>query len=81
MNTRSLASPRGPAPSAVSTTGRRARAWMRRSMTRLVAQMIAWQQRARERAQLRAMGERELRDLGLTRGDVLVETDKPFWRL
>lgn len=80
MNSRTLAFPRAFAPSLALDAGRRALFWMQQSMTRVVAQLIAWQQRADERAQLRAMGERELRDLGLTRSDVLVETDKPFWR-
>lgn len=80
MNSRTLAFPRAFATSLALDAGRRALFWMQQSMTRVVAQLIAWQQRADERAQLRAMGERELRDLGLTRSDVLVETDKPFWR-
>lgn len=80
MNSRTLPLPRALAPSHALDTGRRAVAWARQSATRVVAQLIAWQQRADERAQLRAMGERELRDLGLTRSDVLVEADKPFWR-
>jgi uncharacterized protein YjiS (DUF1127 family) len=47
----------------------------------LVALLAQWQQRARDRALLREMDARALRDLGLTRADVLVEADKPSWRL
>ncbi len=34
----------------------------------------------RERAQLRALGDRELRDIGISRYDALEEARKPFWR-
>jgi len=40
-----------------------------------------WRQRGRDRALLREMREHQLRDLGLTRADALVEADKPFWRM
>lgn len=36
--------------------------------------------RRRERAQLLAMGERERRDIGISRYDALREAGKPFWR-
>jgi uncharacterized protein YjiS (DUF1127 family) len=36
--------------------------------------------RARSRAELAALDERTLRDIGLTRADVWAELDKPFWR-
>ena len=39
-----------------------------------------WQRRARGRAQLSRMGERERSDLGLSRFDARREIDKPFWR-
>jgi len=45
-----------------------------------IAALLAWQQRANDRALLAAMSERELRDVGLARGAVLIEADKPFWR-
>ena len=41
--------------------------------------LVTWQRRASERATLAAMNDRELRDVGLARGNVLVEADKPFW--
>ncbi len=50
------------------------------SATRLVDLLLTWQARARERQHLRTMDARQLRDLGLTRTDVVVETDKPFWQ-
>jgi uncharacterized protein YjiS (DUF1127 family) len=36
--------------------------------------------RARQRSDLAALSEHSLRDIGLTRGDVDLEVQKPFWR-
>jgi uncharacterized protein YjiS (DUF1127 family) len=44
-------------------------------------QLVMWHERARQRRQLRSLSERMLRDIGLTRGDVMAESSKPFWRL
>lgn len=38
------------------------------------------QMRARERAHLAELDDRCLRDMGITRYDVAMEADKPFWR-
>jgi uncharacterized protein YjiS (DUF1127 family) len=43
--------------------------------------LLLWQERARQRRQLQNLNDRMLRDIGLTRGDVLAESSKPFWRL
>ena len=42
--------------------------------------ILGWQQRAVERNALGAMDDRMLRDVGLTRAEAMVETDKPFWK-
>ena len=39
-----------------------------------------WHQRVQERAQLAAMDERSLLDMGISRADVWQECRKPFWR-
>jgi len=39
-----------------------------------------WLRRIRERADMASMTEREMRDAGLTRYDVVRECSKPFWR-
>ena len=39
-----------------------------------------WHRRSRERGQLRALDDRALADLGLTRADILREVDKRFWQ-
>jgi len=36
--------------------------------------------RARQRRDLAALSDHNLRDIGLTRGDVEIEVGKPFWR-
>jgi uncharacterized protein YjiS (DUF1127 family) len=39
-----------------------------------------WRQRYQSRHELARWSERDLHDLGLSRGDVASEIDKPFWR-
>lgn len=46
----------------------------------LVTALLDWQQRARERRQLLALGDRALQDFGRSRADAAGEGDKPFWR-
>lgn len=41
---------------------------------------LDWHERARSRHQLQGLSDRMLQDLGLTRSEVEVEADKPFWR-
>ena len=45
-----------------------------------VTMVLAWQNRVRERSQLQLLDQRMLRDIGLTRVDIDLETRKPFWR-
>ena len=53
---------------------------LRKSLSRIVATLREWRQRSRERAELAKLDERMLRDIGVTRGDVWQEINKPFWR-
>lgn len=46
----------------------------------LVERFACYRQARRERAQLLAMGERDLRDLGLSRVDALRLSTTPTWR-
>jgi uncharacterized protein YjiS (DUF1127 family) len=48
--------------------------------TGLVDVLLAWQERARQRHHLNGLDERALKDMGLTRTHVDVESRKPFWR-
>ncbi|MEE8445811.1 MAG: DUF1127 domain-containing protein [Alphaproteobacteria bacterium] len=38
-----------------------------------------WRDRARQRRRLLELDDRMLRDIGVTRSDVVRESDKPFW--
>ena len=49
-------------------------------LRRIMSRIAVWRDRARQRRQLRSLNNHMLRDLGLTRADVLAESDKPFWR-
>jgi uncharacterized protein YjiS (DUF1127 family) len=39
-----------------------------------------WRQRYQTRQELSHWTERDLHDVGLSRGDIVHETEKPFWR-
>ena len=39
-----------------------------------------WRRRSRSRRELSMLGERDLRDVRLTRCDIMSETGKPFWK-
>jgi uncharacterized protein YjiS (DUF1127 family) len=39
-----------------------------------------WRQRYRVRQELAQWTERDLHDVGLSKGDIAFETEKPFWR-
>jgi uncharacterized protein YjiS (DUF1127 family) len=52
----------------------------RHTLQDFVALYQEWRRRARGRAELAALSDRELRDIGLTRYDARGEIGKPFWR-
>ena len=39
-----------------------------------------WRKRYRTRQELAQWTDRDLHDVGLSRGDIILETEKPFWR-
>jgi uncharacterized protein YjiS (DUF1127 family) len=47
----------------------------------LLGRIRAWRERARQRRHLAGLNDHMLRDIGLTRGDVMAESSKPFWRV
>lgn len=53
---------------------------VRTTVVRAVGLVLTWQQRARERRQLASMDEYGLKDIGLTKVDIMREADKPFWQ-
>lgn len=48
--------------------------------TSLMDTLNTWYVRWQERRELAALDQRALDDIGLSRGDVLTEISKPFWR-
>ncbi|KAF1068079.1 MAG: hypothetical protein GAK45_01473 [Pseudomonas citronellolis] len=58
-------------PSIPTTAALLPRAWRR---------LRHWQRVARQRRQLAAMSDEMLKDIGLSRADVLGESETPFWR-
>ncbi len=42
--------------------------------------LLTWQERASQRAHLASLDDRMLKDIGLSRADVLAESSRPFWR-
>ena len=46
----------------------------------VAASLGEWRRRSRERAELGALDDRMLKDIGLTRTDAEFLSNKPFWR-
>jgi uncharacterized protein YjiS (DUF1127 family) len=51
-----------------------------RALGRTVDLVLTWQERARQRHELQSLNDHMLRDIGLTRADVMAEATKPFWQ-
>lgn len=51
-----------------------------KAAARLFAQLRQWRRRARDRAQLAALDDRMLADIGISRAEAEFLADKPFWR-
>jgi uncharacterized protein YjiS (DUF1127 family) len=49
-------------------------------LERAVRWVVRWRRRRRELDELARLGERELRDIGVTPAEVAAELRKPFWR-
>lgn len=48
--------------------------------SRIFRTLILWQARSEQRWRLRDMSDRELADMGITRGDAFGESRKSFWQ-
>jgi uncharacterized protein YjiS (DUF1127 family) len=60
--------------------GRHDRSFLR-GVQRVADLLLIWHQRSQQRRQLQTLSDHMLRDIGLTRADVLAESSKPFWRV
>jgi len=47
---------------------------------RIAETLRVWRERRLARRELAQWSERDLRDAGFSRGEVMFEADKPFWR-
>jgi len=59
---------------------RAVRRWLKATLSRISVMLHEWHRRRRDRAELAALDERMLRDIGVSRTEVLHEINKPFWR-
>ena len=51
-----------------------------RVLRRVLDMLLTWHERSRQRQALAGLSDHMLRDIGLSRADVSMEVDKPFWR-
>ncbi len=49
-------------------------------VSRVFGRLIVWQERAEQRHALAMLDDRQLKDIGLSRADIVREISKPFWR-
>ena len=47
---------------------------------RLVSRAALWAERRRQRRRLAMLDDRMLKDIGLSRADIWLEVEKPFWQ-
>ena len=53
---------------------------VRRMAFAVIDLLLTWQERANQRFHLQQMSDHMLKDLGISRADVHLESSKPFWR-
>lgn len=61
-------------------THHRRRSAVRDGLGHMLATIAEWRRRARGRAELAALDDRMLKDIGLSRGDAEFLSNKPFWK-
>ncbi len=71
--------PSGPGPRHLDSA---ALTWsgLRRLGARGLDRLLLWTERAGQRHRLAELNDHMLRDIGLSRADVMAEVSKPFWR-
>jgi len=68
-----------PGAGSAATKPLRAFGKVRRIMVKCLQQIVIWQERAEQRHALSELGERMLKDIGVTGADAFKEVRKPFW--
>lgn len=53
---------------------------LRQAVRRAADALLGWHERARQRQALAELNDHMLADIGLSRADIWIETQKPFWR-
>jgi len=61
-------------------TAKAARIKVVRLFLKAVLTLEGWMERSRQRRQLAALSDAQLRDIGVNRIDAIRESDKPFWQ-
>lgn len=69
-----------PISSAATLTQQRSDRRAQRALERLCELLLTWQERARQRHHLESLSDHMLRDIGLSRADIMAETTKRFWQ-
>lgn len=64
---------------ALVSTGRLQGRWPLEILRAIGRQLYRWWQLAEQRRRLAMLDDVALKDLGLSRGDVLQESERPFW--
>jgi uncharacterized protein YjiS (DUF1127 family) len=54
--------------------------WVSNAVARLSTTLRAWRRRAKDRAQLAALDDRMLADIGISRAEAEFLGNRPFWR-
>jgi len=79
MSTCNLASSQAPRRRDLSSFAVHLSRSFARGALRAAELLLTWQERSRQRHQLQCLSDHMLRDIGLSRADVLAEATKPFW--
>lgn len=67
-------------PGLAARGGRAPLASLSESAARMLRHLLSWPDRVRQRRALMSLDDWMLKDIGLSRADIMREGDKPFWQ-